>query len=127
MFKITRVALPCEMLMRVERLSPSPDQRTRFAWSHHVTVPDQPGCYALVTYTGVVLYVGLATASIRNRMGCHLETPVKRQGNHLGVPFWFHYILRAAAEVAPIERGWMNQAVLEDGQMPPFNRVYSPV
>jgi len=38
--------------MQVERLSPTPNQHTRFAWSHQVTVPDQAGCYALVAYNG---------------------------------------------------------------------------
>ena len=113
--------------MRVERLSPLPDQKTQFAWSHHGTVPDSPGCYALVTYRGDVLYVGLATSSVRSRLGAHLDTPDKRQGNNLGVPFWLYYILRPATEVHAVERGWMNQAILEEGEMPPFNRVYSPL
>lgn len=113
--------------MKVDRLSPPPEHRTQFAWSHHTTVPEQPGCYALVTYAGDVLYVGLATTSIRNRIGSHLDTPLKRKGTDIGVPFWVHYIVRPAAEVAPIERGWMNTAILEDGEMPPLNRVYSPI
>ena len=113
--------------MRVEQLTPAPDQKTRFAWSHHVTVPDQPGCYVIVTYNGDVLYVGLATVSIRSRMGNHLDTEAKRAGTNLGVPFWFYYIVHTNSPVAPIERGWMNQAILEDGEMPPLNKVYSPL
>ena len=113
--------------MKVERLSPAPDGQTRCAWSHHAMVPDQSGCYALVTYNGDVLYVGLATASIQSRIGSHLDTPAKRQGSRLGVPFWIYYILRPVAEVGPIERGWMNQAILEDGEMPPLNQLYSPL
>lgn len=117
----------CKHSMKIERLSPAPDQQAKFSWSHHITVPDQPGCYALVTYDNDVLYVGLATKSIRNRMGAHLDTPAKRTGNHLGVPFWIYYIMRPASEVRPIERGWMNQAILEDGDIPSLNKVYSPV
>jgi hypothetical protein len=113
--------------MRVERLFPVPDQQTQFAWSHHITVPEAPGCYALTTYEGAVLYVGLATTSLRSRMGSHLDTPAKRKGSHLGVPFWFYYLLRTAAEVRSIERGWMNQAILVDGEMPALNQVYSPL
>ncbi len=113
--------------MKVDRLCPIPDQRTDFAWSHHVTVPEQSGCYALVTYSGEVLYVGLATDSIRDRMGVHLDTPAKRIAGPSGAPFWFYYILRTAVEVGSIERGWMNQAILEDGAMPPLNKVYSPL
>lgn len=113
--------------MKVSQLVPSTVHQTRFAWSHHVTVPDEAGCYAITTYDGDVLYVGLATGSVRSRMGCHLEAPDKRQGTSMGVPFWFYYLLKPATEVAAIERGWMNLAVLEDGEMPPLNRVYSPL
>ncbi len=113
--------------MRVECLSPTPDQQTEFAWSHHVTVPDLPGCYAIATYNGDILYVGLAATSIRSRMRSHLDSPAKRKGSGQGVPFWFFYIVRSATEVGPIERGWMNQAILEDGEMPALNQVYSPL
>ena len=113
--------------MRADQLSPKPDQRTCFAWSHHVTVPDKPGCYALVTYNGDVLYVGLATGSIKSRMGCHLDTEGKRKGTSLGVPFWFHYLVGDSKKVAAVERGWMNQAILLDGEMPALNKVYSPL
>jgi hypothetical protein len=113
--------------MRAEQLSPKPDQRTRFAWSLHVTVPEKPGCYAPVTYGGDVIYVGLATGSIRSRMGSHLDTEAKRKGADLGVPFWFDYLVGDSPKVAAIERGWMNQAILADGEMPALNKVYSPL
>lgn len=117
----------CECHMKVDCLVPCPDHQTKFAWSHHVTVPDEPGCYVITTYHGDVLYVGLATASIRSRMGSHLDSPAKRVGGPMGEPFWFYYLVRGADEVGSIERGWMNQAILEDGEMPPLNRVYSPL
>ena len=113
--------------MKIDRLSPLPDNKTQFAWSHHATLPEQSGCYALATYAGDVLYVGLATTSVRARIGAHLDSPLKRQGAVSGVPFWVYYILRSPLEVGPVERGWMNQSILEDGEMPPLNRVYSPI
>jgi hypothetical protein len=113
--------------MQAGQLVPKPDQRTRFAWSHHVTVPDKPGCYALVTYSGDVIYVGLATESIRSRMGSHLDTEAKRRGTDLGVPFWFDYLVQEPSKVPAIERGWMNQALLADGMMPLLNKAYSPL
>jgi hypothetical protein len=113
--------------MRVDQLLPKPDQRTRFDWSHNVTVPDKPGCYALATYSGDVLYVGLTTGSIRSRMGCHLDTDAKRKGTDLGAPFWFDYLVGDSTTVAAVERGWMNQAILTDGEKPPLNKVYSPL
>lgn len=113
--------------VRVEELVPVADHRTQFAWSHHVLVPSQPGCYALVTYSGCVLYVGLASSSIRDRMGIHLDTEEKRKGRDLGVPFWFYYFLCLSEEVNRVERGWMNQAILADGDTPALNKVYSPL
>jgi hypothetical protein len=61
-------------------------------------------------------------------MGSHLDTSAKRKSvGDFGIAFWFYYIVSAGIEVGPIERGWMNQAILEDGEMPPLNRVYSPL
>jgi len=113
--------------MRVEGLLPVPEHRTQFAWSCHRVVPESAGCYALATFAGDVLYVGLATSSIRSRMGDHLDTASKRKGTALGVPFWFHYLVCAPDDVGAIERGWMNQAKLEDGRIPPLNRIDSPL
>jgi excinuclease UvrABC nuclease subunit len=92
-----------------------------------MAVPEQSGCYAIVNYGGDVLYLGLATRSIRDRMEAHLETPAKRKAGNLGAPFWLYYVVRPAVEVLSIERGWMNQAILEDGSMPPLNKIYSPL
>lgn len=113
--------------MKVDKLRPLPDRQTQFAWTHHVTVPAKPGCYALVSFKGDVLYMGLASSSIQSRMGTHLDTPDKRKTGVLGVPFWFYYVIAEATEVNRIERGWMNQALLEDGAMPLLNKVYSPL
>ncbi len=127
MFKTTWIRSPFEDHLNVKQLNPSPTHWSQFAWSHHVTVPDEPGCYVLATYAGEVLYVGMATGSIRNRMGNHLNTPTKRAGGPSGLPFWFYYILRTGNDIPVTERGWMNQAILQDGEMPPLNRIYSPL
>ncbi len=113
--------------MKIEQLFPIPDRRTQFAWSHHVVVPSEPGCYALATYSRDVLYVGLASRSIRDRMGVHLDTEEKRKRGNMGVPFWFVYLVCASEEVNRLERGWMNQAILTDGDTPALNKVYSPL
>ncbi len=60
-------------------------------------------------------------------MGSHLDTEAKRKGTDLGVPFWFDYLVEDGAKVAAIERGWMNQSILADGEMPALNKVYSPI
>ena len=113
--------------MKVDRLHPIPKQKTQFARSHHVTVPDQPGCYALVAYSGDVLYVGLSRTSIRDRMAVHLDTREKRTPSNQGAAYWFYYVLCKPSEVGRIERGWMNQAILEDGNKSVLNKIYSPL
>lgn len=113
--------------MKIEKLRPLPEQRVEFSWSHHGQIPKQPGCYALVTFGGDVLYVGLATSSISARVGSHLDTPEKWKSGPLGAPFWCYFTVRQGAEVNSIERGWLNQAILEDGEMPFLNKIYSPV
>jgi hypothetical protein len=113
--------------MKIERLSPLPVNREVFSWSRHSHVPAQPGCYALATFGGDVLYVGLATVSIRDRLGQHLDSDEKRAVGALGAAYWFYYLVRDPKEVASIEGGWINQAILETGLRPPLNKVDSPV
>lgn len=113
--------------MKITKLIPLPEHQIEFEWSHEATVPEKPGCYALVTFSGEVLYVGLATKSIRSRFCEHLKTAAKRKCGPTGAPFWCYYTIREASEVGVIERGWMNQAILEDGDIPPLNKIYSPI
>jgi hypothetical protein len=81
----------------------------------------------LATFKGEVLYVGLATVSIRDRMGRHLDTDEKRAASPVGAVYWFYYLLRDSRDVASIERGWINKAVLETGSRPPLNKIDSPL
>src|SRR5262249_15409288 len=81
----------------------------------------------LATYKLEVLYVGLASASIGDRMGTHLDAEEKRKGGREGVPFWFYYLLCPPKDVNRLERGWMNQSILVQGDIPILNKIYSPV
>jgi hypothetical protein len=63
----------------------------------------------------------------RHRPGTTPRAEAKRKGTDLGVPFWFDYLVQDSTKVAAIERGWMNQAILADGEMPPSNKVHSPL
>lgn len=110
--------------MNVSFLSPPVQVALPFAWSYEKQVPSLPGNYALVSFAGLILYVGLTTTSLRTRMRCHLDDLTKRQGTFDGVPYWFQYRLGEPDQVARIERGWMNQCVLEDGALPGLNRVF---
>jgi hypothetical protein len=113
--------------VKIHQLRPAPVKRTQFSWSHRVVVPNQPGCYALVAYSGDILYIGLSSISIGDRMARHLDTIEKRKPAAQCVAFWFYYLLCAPARVRPIERGWINQVELEDGTKPPLNKIASPL
>jgi hypothetical protein len=60
-------------------------------------------------------------------MSAHLKTQEKRIVGPWGVPYWFYFIMSQSTEVSGIERGWMNQAILVDGTMPPLNKLYGPL
>ncbi len=113
--------------MLISSLRPATTEHREFLWSRNVEVPTEPGCYALVAFDKTVLYVGLASTSLRTRMGAHLDDPLKRKGWQDKIPFWFYFLRLPTDRVGPVERGWINQSILEDGGLPPLNRVHSPV
>ena len=113
--------------MFVTSLRPAVVEHTEFLWSRHVDVPVEPGCYALVAFDLTVLYVGLASKSLSGRMGNHLDDDFKRRGCLGKIPYWFYYLRISAADVRPVERGWLNQSILQDGALPLLNRLHSPI
>lgn len=115
------------MTVQLATLSPAAEHRQQFLWSANREVPDTAGCYALVAFDGTVLYVGLASSSIRTRMGAHLDDPEKRKGAMGKIPYWFYYKVLSPHDVRQVERGWLNQSILSDGCLPPLNRVHSPI
>jgi hypothetical protein len=69
--------------------------------------------------------VGRASISIRDRVGVHLDTFEKRAATSIGTAYWLYYILRAPDAIAAIERGWINQSILETGSRPLLNKIGS--
>jgi GIY-YIG catalytic domain len=110
--------------MNISHLVPQPSHHEAFRRNRERFVPDRPGCYVLTTFDNEVLYVGLA-ASLRQRMSCHLDDPVKRRGTKLGRAIWFHWI--ESTNIQKIERTWMNIHIQQEGFLPVLNTVYSPV
>ncbi len=113
--------------MLVRSLRPAVVDHAEFLWSRRVEVPSVPGCYVLAAFDMTVLYVGLASKSLSGRMGDHLEDGLKRKGWAGKIPYWFFYLRLPVTGVRPHERGWLNQSILEDGALPPLNRVHSPI
>ncbi len=81
------------------------------------------GCYVLTTFSGVILYVGLAD-NLRRRMNNHLNDPIKSGETKVGRAILFHWI--ESEDTNKIERTWMNTHVVHEGALPILNTVSSP-
>jgi len=104
-------------------LQPRADRREAFRRHRQKSIPDGPGCYVLTSFTGVVLYIGLAT-DLRRRFGQHLDSPQKRAPTVHGLAVLFYW--REALEINKLERTWLNIHELAEGRLPVLNAVHSP-
>ncbi len=109
--------------MNVALLIPSPENRTNFRRDRQRFIPYLPGCYALSSFNGEVLYVGL-TKNLRRRFGEHLDDRSKSVSTNFGVAFFFYWIV--CDEVEKIERTWLNECEIADGILPSLNQIRSP-
>lgn len=109
--------------MKLESLDPRPHRVERFARSSDKFIPNVAGCYALSTFDGTILYVGLAT-NLRRRFAQHLDSPAKTQETRLGRAVKFHWI--ETDDINRVERTWLNIHVHHEGQYPVLNKVFSP-
>ncbi len=109
--------------MIVESLDPTVEHREAFKRNREKSVPDRAGCYALTSFTGEILYIGLAT-DLRRRFGQHLDSPHKTAATPLGVATFFYWL--ETADIHKLERTWMNIHILAEGKLPVLNSVYSP-
>jgi len=110
--------------MKIDALSPLPIASEPFRWDRQKFVPSAAGCYVLTTFSGDILYVGLAI-DIQRRMGQHLETPAKRAPTPQGRAVTFHWLL--CSDLEKVERTWMNIHIEHEGRLPYLNGAYSPV
>jgi excinuclease UvrABC nuclease subunit len=109
--------------MNVESFTPCPVNKESFHLSRVKFIPETAGCYALTTFNGLVLYVGLAK-NLRRRMHNHLNDPVKTTATSLGRAVSFNWF--ASSETNKIERTWLNIHLEHEGVFPILNKVYSP-
>ena len=110
--------------MNVADLVPFPPHVESFNRNRERFVPEASGCYALTTFSRVVLYVGLAK-NLRTRMNNHLDSEAKTAVSPEGRATLFFWI--ESNEIHKIERTWMNIHIQHEGQLPTLNSVYSPV
>ena len=111
--------------MKASALIPKCGGRVEFSRGALPRVPDSSGCYALSNHPDDILYVGRA-ASLRGRMGEHLDSPDKTEATELGAAFWFHYLVAEKSELSRIELGWDRQHEDIEGRHPPLNKRSPP-
>jgi hypothetical protein len=108
--------------MNVAELTPLPGHKQLFSRDRVKFVTSTSGCYALTTFEGSVLYVGLAT-NLQRRIVQHLDTPEKVAPTPLGRAVWFWWY--ETPEINKVERTWMNIHIQHEGVIPTLNRIYS--
>ena len=110
--------------MNVRSLTPRPKDRENFRRDRQKFLPASGGCYVLVSYEDIVLYVGL-TANLRRRFGEHLDDPRKTSKTANGRAVFFYWL--TCDELEKIERTWQNECETADGVLPILNRLASPI
>lgn len=114
--------------MKVDQLVPAVETRFEFSLKNRKFIPQVAGCYALCTFEGDVLYVGL-TDNLHRRFSEHRETAEKREPTAQGMAFWFYFLECAKeSDLRLIERSWLSEyRELHDGKRPVLNKAESPV
>lgn len=110
--------------MKLDQLSPQIEGKERFHLRHENFIPDESGCYAILTVENDILYIGQAK-SIRRRFKQHLDNPEKHNITEFGKSAIFGWKL--SNEISSLERGWLNLYISHHGKLPPMNKINSPV
>ena len=109
--------------MKLLLLAPGPTASEPFRRSRERFIPCRPGCYVLTNVELDVLYIGL-TVNLRRRISEHLDSPEKTKLTTRGRAVLFHWI--EVEELNKVERTWLNIHLINEGNLPVLNSIYSP-
>ena len=112
--------------MKIEELTPCPTSRVPFKLASFKGVPQSAGCYALATFDGDILYIGLSD-NLYARFQQHLDSQEKTLATTEGKAIWFYFIDYSAINLAKLERTWLNHFAAIHGRLPILNKVNSPI
>jgi predicted GIY-YIG superfamily endonuclease len=113
--------------MNVNKLIPKCIAKNEFTYKGLKNIPSKQGCYCITNINEDILYIGLAT-NLAQRSLQHIENPDKHLMTKYGCPYYFCYcLLDKNADIFKTERGWLNLYELEHGELPPYNKIHSPV
>jgi predicted GIY-YIG superfamily endonuclease len=109
--------------MNLDLLIPFPSLKESFHLSREKYISEKSGCYVLTTFSGLVLYIGLAK-NLRRRMNDHLKNSEKTTETASGRAVLFHWI--ESDDINKVERTWLNIHIANEGSMPKLNKIFSP-
>jgi len=112
--------------MKVDELEPLPSTKFLFRQSAYKSIPKISGCYVLATFTGDILYIGLAD-NLYNRFQQHLNSHDKIGITDDGKATWFYFLEYDADNLPKLERTWLNRFEALHGNKPVLNKNNSPV
>ncbi len=112
--------------MKIDKLTPAPQDKTQFDLSKNYKIPQESGCYVMTNYDEDILYIGQAK-NIRQRFKRHLDDPKKTSITPKGIAFWFHWLEWDVIELNSLERGWLNTYSATIGELPIMNSQNPPV
>ena len=110
--------------MNISALRPALGPSESFRRARHRFIPKLAGCYALTTFTGEIIYLGL-TRNLWRRFVEHLDTPEKTRPTPIGKATTFWWLVTDECEST--ERAWLNLYESHEGKLPPLNRAASPL
>lgn len=110
--------------MKVDELSPTPEQRVSFKLSSYKSVPQKAGCYVLSSFEDDILYVGLSK-NLFARFQQHLSNPEKTNPTECGKAIWFYFLLYDENNLQKLERTWLNSFISIHGVRPILNKIDS--
>lgn len=111
--------------MKVQELRPELQHQVSFDLYSLGRIADCAGCYCLTNATGDILYVGQA-ASMRSRLSQHFDSEKRTLQTPFGRISLAWWRAADASKLSALERGWIESVRLQDGALPPLNRVSAP-
>ena len=113
--------------MKVSELNPKVIDKTEFQLSKVKFVPSKIGCYVITNFQHEIMYIG-QTVNLKNRIKKHLENTEKTKLTPIGKAYYFYYkTIEKEKDLNKLERGWLNEYELKEGQIPILNSVRGPI
>ncbi len=113
--------------MKVNELNPKIIEKIEFQLNKVKFVPNKIGCYVITNFQHEIMYIG-QTVNLKTRMQQHLENPEKTKLTLIGKAYYFYYkTIEHENDLNRLERGWLNNHELREGQIPILNAVRGPI